>query len=79
MSITQLSKSKRLARSEKKLKEAERVLKRAERSVALWRRKVADLAFEQKCIVQAPLWSEHAPHPNKNLQGDVPPSGANTS
>jgi capsule polysaccharide export protein KpsE/RkpR len=50
--------SQKLARAQRKLREAETKLKRAERSVLNWRRKVADLAYEKKCVTQDPLWSE---------------------
>ncbi|RZU28997.1 hypothetical protein [Edaphobacter modestus] len=53
------SQSKKLARAQRKLKEAELKLKRAERSVELWRRKVADLTFERKCVTQPPLWADN--------------------
>jgi hypothetical protein len=50
--------SRKLARAKRKLQDAEKKLKRAERSVLSWRRKVADLSFEQKSIAQVLLWSE---------------------
>ena len=50
--------SQKLARAQRKLREAETKLKRVERSVLNWRRKVADLAYEKKCVTQDPLWSE---------------------
>ena len=49
--------SRKLARAKRKLQDAEKKLKRAERSVLSWRRKVADLSFEQRSIAQALLWS----------------------
>ena len=53
-------KSRKLARAKRKLQDAEKKLKRAERSVLTWRRKVADLSFEQRSIAQVLLWSETA-------------------
>ena len=50
--------SQKLARAQRKLREAETRLKRAERIVLSWRRKGADLTYEQKCVTQDPLWSE---------------------
>jgi hypothetical protein len=40
------------------LQDAEKKLKRAERSVLSWRRRVADLTFEQRSVEQAVLWSD---------------------
>jgi hypothetical protein len=60
MSQSQQLQSQKLRRAKRKLEEAELKLKRAERGVALWHRKVADLTFEQKCVVQPPLWREDA-------------------
>jgi hypothetical protein len=74
--------SRKLRRAKRKLAEAELKLKRAERGVAQWRRKVADLTFEQKCVEQPPLWREDAIEPINNTlksqQGDVPLCGATT-
>ena len=49
--------SRKLARAKRKLQDAEKKLKRAERSVLSWRRKVADLSFEQRSIAKVLLWS----------------------
>jgi hypothetical protein len=49
--------SRKLARAKRKLQDAEKKLKSAERSVLSWRRKVADLSFEQRSIAQVLLWS----------------------
>ena len=49
--------SRKLARAKRKLLDAEKQLKRAERSVLSWRRKVADLSFEQRSIAHVLLWS----------------------
>ena len=50
--------SRKLARAKRKLQDAEKKLKRAERSVLSWRRRVADLTFEQRSVEQAVLWSD---------------------
>jgi hypothetical protein len=82
MSHSQQPQSRKLRHAKRKLKEAELKLTRAERGVALWRRKVADLTFEQKCIEQPPLWREDATEPINNTlksqQGDAPLCGATT-
>jgi hypothetical protein len=53
--------SRKLARAKRKLQDAEKKLKRAERSVLSWRRRVADLTFEQRSVEQAVLWSDKPP------------------
>jgi hypothetical protein len=82
MSQSQQNQSRKLHCAKRKLQAAELKLKRAERGVVLWRRKVADLTFEQRCIVQPPLWREDAGEPVNNTlnfeQGDVPQCGATT-
>ncbi len=50
--------SRKLARAKRKLQDAEKKLKRAERSVLSWRRRVADLTFEQRSVEQTVLWSD---------------------
>ena len=52
--------SRKLARVKRKLQDAEQKLKSAERSVLSWRRKVADLTFEERSVAQVLLWSETA-------------------
>jgi predicted dithiol-disulfide oxidoreductase (DUF899 family) len=53
-----LTPTQKLARARRKLRDAEKKLAHIERTVTHWRRKVADLSFEQRCVNQAPLWSE---------------------
>ena len=57
--------SRKLARAKRKLQDAEKKLKRAERGVLSWRRKVADLSFEQRSVAQVLLWSE-TPQPSSD-------------
>jgi hypothetical protein len=82
MSQSKQPQSRKLRRAKRMLEKAERDLKAAERRLANWRRKVADLTFEQKCVEQPPLWREDATEPINNTlqyqQGDAPPCGATT-
>ena len=57
--------SRKLARAKRKLQDAEKKHKSAERSVLSWRRKVADLTFEQRSVAQVLLWSE-TPQPSSD-------------
>jgi len=47
---------RRLGQARAKVKHFESMMDRAERRAAFWRRRVADIQFEQKSIVQPPLW-----------------------
>jgi hypothetical protein len=47
---------RRLSQARSKVKEFEAKLRRAELRVAFWRRRVADLQFEQRAVYQPPLW-----------------------
>ena len=47
---------RRLSQAKAKVKHFEAMMERAERRAAFWRRRVADIQFEQKAIVQPPLW-----------------------
>lgn len=47
---------RRLSQARSKVKEFEAKLRRAELRVAFWRRRVAELQFEQRAAYQPPLW-----------------------
>lgn len=47
---------RRLSLAKAKVKQFEARIQRAELRAAYWRRRVADLQFEQLSIVQPPLW-----------------------
>ncbi len=47
---------RRLSQARSKVKEFESKLRRAELRVAFWRRRVAELQFEQRVVYQPPLW-----------------------
>jgi hypothetical protein len=47
---------RRLSQAKSKVKEFEARLRRAELRVAFWRRRVAELQFEQRAAYQPPLW-----------------------
>ena len=47
---------RRLSLAKAKVKQFEAKIQRAELRAAYWRRRVADIQFEQRAIVQPPLW-----------------------
>lgn len=47
---------RRLSRARSKVKQFEAQARRAEQRAAFWRRRVADIQFEQRAAYQPPLW-----------------------
>ena len=64
---------RRLSQAKSKVKQFEAKLRRAELRAAFWRRRVAELQFEQRAAYQPPLWPVSEPagtdaKPTSNLR-----------
>jgi hypothetical protein len=68
---------RRLSQARSKVKQFETQARRAELRAAFWRRRVADIQFEQRAAYQPPLWPpEHsAGTKHEALDPDLPTAG----
>jgi len=56
LSADDKKKRRRLSQAKSKVKQFEAQVRRAELRLAFWRRRVAELQFEQRAVYQPPLW-----------------------
>ena len=67
---------RRLSRARSKVKQFEAQARRAEQRAAFWRRRVADIQFEQRAAYQPPLWPAAEPEGAKAGDSDSKVSAA---
>ena len=64
-----------LSHAKSKVKQFEAQARRAESRAAFWRRRVADIQFEQIAVYQPPLWpAVERPELSEGLVEECPPS-----
>jgi len=70
---------RRLGRARSKVRQFEAQARRAELRAAFWRRRVADIQFEQRAAYQPPLWPavESAGAKAGELDSGLPAAGLN--
>lgn len=61
---------RRLSRARSKVRQFEAQARRAELRAAFWRRRVADIQFEQRAAYQPPLWPAVEPEGAKASESD---------